>query len=259
MHVIRVEFDSKDGIPANVREEISTELRSHVFEREANTAYLNDLADEIAEVGVGGALQNRGFFRARAVAKLTALRSDGADIPVAITISATPGTQYRTRNVRFESADSDFPLGIGAEVLRGLIPLREGELFNVERVRTGMENLTLAYGREGYVDMVPEPKFKIDEGHQIIDLVFRIDQGTQYRVGSIEFLGVNSVTREKLMESLSKSGDIFDAARLEVFFKVNRATLPSDASRDDVKITRDVRTKTVALLFDFRTCPRDSN
>jgi len=42
MRVIRVEFDSKDGIPANAREEISSELRSHVFERNADTAYLDD-------------------------------------------------------------------------------------------------------------------------------------------------------------------------------------------------------------------------
>jgi hypothetical protein len=64
VHMIRVEFDSNDGIPADARNEISTELRSHVFERDADSAYLNDLANEIAEVDVRGALQNRGFFKA---------------------------------------------------------------------------------------------------------------------------------------------------------------------------------------------------
>jgi hypothetical protein len=49
--LIRVEFDSNDGIPADAREEISTELRSHVFERDANTVDLSDLANEIAKVG----------------------------------------------------------------------------------------------------------------------------------------------------------------------------------------------------------------
>jgi hypothetical protein len=33
-------------------------------------------------------------------------------------------------------------------------------------------------------------------------MVVKIDQQAQYRVGSIEFLGVNTVTQEKLMESL---------------------------------------------------------
>ena len=34
VRVIRVEFDTNDNIPADVREEISAELRSHVFQRD---------------------------------------------------------------------------------------------------------------------------------------------------------------------------------------------------------------------------------
>jgi outer membrane translocation and assembly module TamA len=259
VRVIRVEFDSGDSVPADAREEISTELRSHIFERDANTAYVSDLATEIAEVGARGALQNRGYVKATAAAKLTALQSEGADIGVVVAISATPGPQYWMGDVRIECTDSGFPLSISAEVLRGLLPLQRGELFNVERVRTGLQNLTLAYGRQGYVDMTAEPDLAIDEDHETIDMVLKIDQQAQYRVGSIEFLGVNTVTREKLMESLPKSGQVFDGTRLEDFFKVNRAILPSDVSRDDVNVRRDPKSKTVAILFDFRTCPPHSN
>jgi hypothetical protein len=62
-----------------------------------------------------------------------------------------------------------------------------------------------------------------------------------------------------LAESLPKPGEVFDGTRLEEFFKVNRAILPSDVSRDDVNVGRDPKTKTVAILFDFRTCPTQSN
>lgn len=255
VHVSRVAFGSNDGIPADARNEISTELRSHPFKRDADSAYLNDLANEIAEVGVRGALQNRGFFKATAVAKLTPIQSEGTDISVAVSIRAAPGPQYRMGDVRIESADSDFPLRISAEVLRGLLPLQRSELFNVERVRTGLDNFRAAYVREGYVDMTAEPDTEIDEAHKTIDMVIKIDQGLQYRVGSIEVLGVNTVTREKLMESFLKPGDVFDGTRLEEFFKINRTILSADATTDDVKITRDVRTKTVVISFDLRTCP----
>lgn len=258
VRVIRVEFDTKDGIPANVQEKISTELRSHIFERDKDTAYLNDLANEIAEVDAKGALQNRGYFTATAGAKLTPVQSAGAEISVAVAVSATPGPQYRAGDIRIESADG-FPLRASPEVLRGLIPLQRGELFDVERVRAGLRNLTLAYGREGYVDMTAEPDTQIDEAHETIDMVLKIDQQAQYRVGTIEFLGVSPATREKLMESLPKPGEIFDGTRLEEFFKVNRAILPSDVSRDDVHVRRDPKSKTVAILFDFRTCPPHSN
>jgi outer membrane translocation and assembly module TamA len=260
IRVIRVEFDSNDDVPADAREEISKELRGRVFERDANTAYLEELANEFAEVGVRGALQNRGYFTATSAAKLTPLQSQDAEISVAVVISATPGAQYRTGDIRIESADNSSPLTMSLGVLRGLIPLQKGELFNVESLRAGLKNLALAYGREGYVDMTTEPNFQIDDAHETIDLVLKIDQQAQYRVGTIEFLGVSLATQEKLMESLPKPGEIFDGSRLEEFFKVNRASLPSDASRaDDVNVRRDPTTRTVAILFDFRTCSQHSN
>jgi outer membrane protein assembly factor BamA len=94
------------------------------------------------------------------------------------------------------------------------------------------------YAREGYVDMTAGPEFEMDKDREAIDMVLKIDQQVQYRVGSIEFLGVNTVTRGKLMESLPKPGEIFDGTRLDEFFKVSRAILPSDASKDDVNIKR---------------------
>jgi outer membrane translocation and assembly module TamA len=259
VHVIRLDFDSNDGVPADAQEEISTELRRNVIEPDADSAYLKDLANEIAEVGVRGALRNRGYFKATATANLTALQTQGADISVVVAIRATLGPQYRMGNLRVESADSGEPLAISPEVLRGLIPLQKGELFNVEMVRTGLQNLSLAYGRAGYVDMTPEPETEIDNDRTTIDLTLRIDQQAQYRVGSIELLGVSAVTRQRLMESLPKPGEVFDSTKLNEFFKVNRAILPPDVSRDDVTVERDIKMRTVRVLFDLRVCPQHSN
>ena len=157
-------------------------------------------------------------------------------------------------DVRIESRDSDLPLRISAEVLQGLLPLQRGKLLNVETVRTGLDNFRAAYVREGCVDMTAEPDTKIDETRETIDMVITIDQGPQYHVGNIEVLGVNTV-REKLMECFLKPGEVFDGTQLEEFFKINWAILPADATTDDVRVTRDVRTKTVAISFDLRTCP----
>ncbi len=259
VHVTRVEFDPNDDIPADAQEEISAELRRRVFKPDADSAYQKDLANEIAEVPVRGALRNRGYFKVTAIAKLTVLWSEEADVGAAVAISATPGPQYRMGDIRIVSTDSGYPLVISPEVLRGLIPLQRGELFSVEKVRSGLQNLALVYGREGYVDMTPEPDTEVDEERRTVDLVVKIDQQVQYRVASVEFLGVDTVTREKFMESLPKPGEVFDRTRLEEFFKVNRTILPSDVSRDDVNVRRDPKSKTVAILFDFRTCPPHSN
>lgn len=259
VHVIRVDFDSNDSIPTDAQEEISAELRSHLFEPDADSVYLKDLANEIAEVPVMGALRDRGYFRATATAKLTALHEKGADISVVVAISAALGPQYRTGEIRIESADNDSVLTIAPEVLRGLMPFQRGELFSVGTIRAGLRNITQAYVRNGYIDMTAEPDFEIDDAHNIIDMVVKVDQQAQYRVGSIEFQGVNTVNREKLMESLPKPGEVFDGTRLDEFFKVNRAILPSDFITKDVNVRKDLKTKTVAISFGFRTCPLASN
>lgn len=259
VHVTRVEFDPNDGIPADAQEEISAELRRHVFKPDAHSAYQKDLANEIAEVSVREALQNRGYFKVIATAKLTVLWREEADVGAVVAISATPGPQYRTGEVRIVSTDSDYPLVISREVLRGLIPLQRGELFSVGKVRSGLHDLALVYGREGYVDMTPEPGTEVDEDRKTVDLVIKIDQQVQYRVGSIEFLGVNAATREKLMESLPKPGGVFDGTKLDEFFKVNRTILPQDVSRNDVTVGRDNKMGTVRIVFDLRVCPQLSN
>jgi len=187
------------------------------------------------------------------------LWSEGEDVSAAVVISATPGPQYRTGDIRTESTDSGHPLIISPEVLRGLIPLQRGELFSVEKVRAGLQNLGLAYGREGYVDMTPEPDTEVDGERRTVDLVVKIDQQVQYRVGSVEFLGVDGAIREKFVKSLPKPGEVFDRTRLEEFFKVNRTILPPDVSEDDVKVGRNTKARTVAILFDLRTCPPHSN
>jgi len=84
-------------------------------------------------------------------------------------------------------------------------------------VRAGLENIGRAYGREA----------EVDGARGTVDLTVRIDQQVQYRVGSIEFLGVIGATREKLMESVQKPGEIFDVSRLNEFFKANQPILPA--------------------------------
>jgi outer membrane protein assembly factor BamA len=249
VHVVRVDFDPNDGIPTDAQDRISAELQSIEIESEADTPYLKNLANEIAEVGVKGALRDRGYFTARTTAKITELWRDGVEVGVVASVRATPGPQYRTGDIQIKSADPDRPLTLSPEALRAQIPLQKGDVFSTERVRAGMEKLGRVYGREGYIDMTPEPNTEVDEARRIIDLVVKIDEQVQYRVGSIDFLGVNAATREKLLESLPKTGEALDRDGLEEFLRANQA------SEADVSIRRNNKAGTVAIVFDLVTCP----
>lgn len=124
VHVVRVGFSPDDGIPADAQEEISTKLQSHVFRQDADSAYLNNLASEIADGGVREPLRDRGYFKMVATTSLTTRWAEGADIYVAVDVHANLGPQYRTGDIRVESADPDARLTMSPDVLRGLIPLQ---------------------------------------------------------------------------------------------------------------------------------------
>src|SRR5882757_6186384 len=63
LNVARVEFDPKSGIPLELQREISTRMLGATFEEDADTDYVKEAANEIAEVVVRESLQNKGYFK----------------------------------------------------------------------------------------------------------------------------------------------------------------------------------------------------
>jgi outer membrane protein assembly factor BamA len=256
LHVARIEFDPKSGIPLELQREITEQLKGRTFEEDEDTDNLKEAANEIAEVVVRGSLQNKGYFRVLPDAKLTALKAEGSNIEVAAAVSAELGPQYRVGKVEVTSADPDKWLSLKPEVLREEFRFGEGDFLNVDAIRTALRKLTKIYGKFGFIDMTAEPVFKIDDTQKIVDLTIHVDEQKQYYVKEVRFLGVDQKLEEKLKAALPRSTGIFDSGLLEEFFKKNRNILPSNASLDDdVEFHRNTKEGTVSMVFDFRPCP----
>jgi hypothetical protein len=258
LHVVRVEFDPKSGIPPELQREIDAELRREIFEEDADTDYLKEAANEIAEVSVRGPLQNQGYFRVLPDAKLIVLKAEGRDIQVAVAVNAELGLQYRVGQIQFVPADPNRPLLQPEKVLRDLISLKPGDLLNVDVLREGLRKLTRRYSRDGYIDMTAEPEFNVEDGMHtdIVNLLFRIDQQKQYRMGQIEIWGLDEPAKVQLLKAMPLPGEILDWQRVEESLKNNKSVLPGDMSiEEDMSIQRDAKAGKVSLLFDFRPCP----
>jgi len=173
-----------------------------------------------------------------------------------LTVSAEPGDQYRLGEIEFKDADPDKTLAYSAETLSALIPLKRGDLLNVDAIRKGLRDLTKLYGRDGYIDITAEPQFDIHEETKIIDLTLLVEAQKQYRIRQIEFWGVKLEVESQLRQSYQQSGEVFDKSRMDKFFRENAKLLPADATPDkDVSIHRDTRAGMLDLVFDLRKCP----
>jgi outer membrane protein assembly factor BamA len=207
--------------------------------------------DELAEIELRSAWQDRGYFKIALDPHAQAIGGDSDRERFLVTVHVlNEGPQFHLGDIRFAGGAA-----IPEAELRQTFPLREGEFFDVSRVREGIEALTKLYGLRGFIDFTAIPDTEIDDNLQRISLVMRLNEQTQFRVGSVEIRGLDP-SLEARLRSIVVPGEVFNPQPIETFFKENRLVLPSGGF-DNFQIRRNVRAGIVDLTFDPRFC-RDS-
>ena len=253
--IVSVKFGPETHLPQSVRSRIVRSIKYRQFYDDSESDWLN----EVQEVGLKGQLQDLGYFRAKVEAVAHLIDGGLHRQRYWLTLRIEEGWQYRLAEIHFENALEDEPLAFSASELREHIHLRRGELLIVSRIRAGIEEISKLYATKGYVDMTMEPEFKNDDDGGPMDLVMKINEEKQYRVGKIEFLGLNEETQLQLKSNL-KPGNVFNETFIDEIkdeiFKRRKSLLPADASWKDVSIVRNFNEGTVDIRFYFYSCPR---
>jgi outer membrane translocation and assembly module TamA len=237
-----VEFHGENHLSEAERDALAEEIRKGDFV--ASTVTQDDWATEVAEVGIRGALQNKGYLKVFAQSTPHLVHAEEHELHYVLRVDVESGTQYRLGNVRFKN-NQDGPLIFGEELLRQQLKLSRGDLFDVSKVRGALENLTRLYSAKGYIDMVPAPETDINEGDSRIDLTIMIDEGSPYRIGSIEVFSSerSSFSLSQLPQS---KGEVFNHGLWSKFME--DGTLKS--------ITRNTSSHTLEITLDSRPCHR---
>ena len=187
--------------------------------------YDREKLNEDLEVGVRGLYQDNGYFRV--VVAPNGPVMENIDVPhkgvpfpglkphigkaVNITIKIEEGEQYKMGTLKIVSSDPDKALSLKADPLKQLFPLKDGDTFNVDKLRKALKNYTDAYGQYGFIDFTAEPDFDIDDTTKKINLTLHFDEQKQYYVRRINFSG-NTTTRDKVIrrELLIDEGQLFN-------------------------------------------------
>ena len=164
------------------------------------------------------AYQQRGYFKAIVSDPKTETRDTGGfHIPliqkgggkaVDITIPIEEGELYHLAGISFKNnkAISD------ARVLRAVFAMKDGDIFNAELVRKGLDALREVHGELGYVNFTAVPDTKFDDEKRLITLEIDIDEGKPFYVRRIEFQG-NTTTRDKVIrrELALEEGNVYNS------------------------------------------------
>jgi len=203
--------------------------------------------DELAEK-VQLALQDQGYFKALVDVTSGLIRAEVQRLHYWVSVQAEAGPQYRLGGVKFENV-AEFD----QSKLRAQLPLEEGDLFSVPKVREALDNLRRLYGKLGYIDFTAEPQTDIDEDAHRIDLTLKLNVGSQYRLRSVTILGFDAAV-EKRLRSKFEAGEVFDPTTVDEFLEANRSALNGASAENSVAIVRDIQNGAVDLLFQPRMC-----
>ena len=164
--------------------------------------------------------QNRGFFKVLVQDPKTEIHDTGHQgfhVPlvqkgpgkaVDITMPIEEGDRYKLASITFKNNKAI----TNTKALRGLFPIKDGDIFSREKVGKGLENLRKAYGEFGYINFTSVPDTKFDDEKKLIFLEIDVDEGKQFYVRRIEFQG-NTTTRDKVIrrEIALEEGQVYNS------------------------------------------------
>jgi len=243
--IASVEFQDGDGLPEEIHAQIKREIKKE-FSTGPGTPDM-DWVNELDEVAVRGALQNAGYFKAQANTTPYLIRAEAHRLQYAVRIDVESGPQYRVGKIEF----ADFT-AFTEEELRKQVQLATGEVFDVGKIRETLDSILRLYQAKGYIDLTIEPQMEIDDEKHQITVVLKVSEEAQYRVGTVEILGVEEKMKKRLA-ALLEPGEIFDAAALTRFMKENASLLPEGASLErNLYVRRDTQDRMVDITVDVR-------
>jgi outer membrane protein insertion porin family len=189
------------------RQKLDADLRNVTFYMRSK-GYLQARTGEPVIAGLGP--RRTGFF-----IPLPFLSS--TDEALRVTVPITEGKLYRIGELKIEG-NSIF----SEQVIRDVIGLKPGDIANGRRIGDALyEDLKKYYGGQGFIQYTAEPTPTFKDNPQnpnegIVDFTISIDEGKQFSLRRLEFLG-NTFTRDNVLrrEVLMNEGDVYSLTAFE--------------------------------------------
>jgi outer membrane protein insertion porin family len=221
--------------------------------------------DEDLEVGVRGLYQDHGYFKVSVVVDDKDLHTVDVKggMPLIgnrngkqtnITVRIEEGEQYRMGKLAFRSADPDQGLIFRPEILARAFPLKEGDIFDADKIRKSLDEFRKLYGQYGYIDFSSTPNFDVNDQKKIVNLTLDFDQQKQFFVRRIEFSG-NTTTRDKVIrrELLLDEGQVFNNRLWELsLLRLNQLGYFDTIKPENAELKKNVKAGTVDIKLKVK-------
>ncbi len=161
--------------------------------------------------------RNRGYYDFRIANAVAELAPDKNGFVVTYTLDE--GARYRFGKLTVNTALKK----LNGAVLQQLLPIRQGQLYQDEKIEQATDALTFAAGAAGFAFVQVEPHYTANRATHMVDVTFDVKEGPRVYVERIDVVG-NTQTLDYVIrrELLLSEGDAY-----------NRVLV--DRSKNDVK------------------------
>jgi outer membrane protein insertion porin family len=153
---------------------------------------------------------NRGYYDFRVLSAVSELAPD--DSSFGITMTVDEGDRYNFGAVNIVTENDR----LNPDFLKLLLPIREGDLYESDKIETAVDTLTFAAGSAGYAFVEIDPEYHANPETNTVDVTFNIKEGQRVYVDRINVVGntrtLDNVIRREMMLS---EGDAFNRTLLE--------------------------------------------
>ena len=199
--------------------------------------------------------EGEGFYTAQVMGRSEKV----SDREVDLVFDIEEGAKFFVRDITFEGNK-----GLSAGTIRGVMATKER--FFIPLLRSGVlkrpdldqdvERIKALYLDRGYLQVkVAEPEIRIDKAASRLDIVVRIDEGPQFRTGTVNVKGSTIFTPEELLAGLKLPKEEFfgrDVLRKDLLVLSGKYAELGYVFADVVPVTRVRADETVVdVTFDI--------
>jgi len=171
------------------------------------------------------------------------------EVEVDAVMPVTPGKVYSVSGVSWNGNSA-----VKTEEAGPLIHLAPGKPADAVRLAHDVENLIKLYHSRGYMKAEIKPDAKLDDEERKVSYSIEVTEGDLYRMGEIEFLGIDTPSKDRLREAWTlREGQPYNADYTRKFLDNAPRLLPKGLQYS-AKINEelDAKDKTVDVTIHFR-------
>ena len=146
--------------------------------------------------------RRKGYWRAVFDAPAAAVDACG----VSVTLRVNEGLQYA-----WDGAEWQGNSVLAADALDKLLGMKSGDIADVSKIATGLRQVRKAYGARGRLGQAVTFEPKLDDASKRAAFVMKVDEGPEFRMGTISFEGIRESDAQSLAKKWPiKPGDVYD-------------------------------------------------